>query len=235
MILVALGEEDIDETLEAMYSEDGEEIEWEEETAQAIAGEFKEGLKKILSRESYPAPHEGLPDVWGGSSPRDGAASGYTSEQLDRIKGLGKEWQKGGHHRVYFDNGSYFYGVRTERYGSGNISSATLDGKKISNSEAKRILSKFAYSKLWFDLNDQKFRTSGELSSEMFKKTISRIKVEVRGELGEEIGEAAGKRKDTLCICPKCEVRVRTEGSVVCGKEECPECGDKMQDPKSLV
>jgi len=51
MLLVALHEEDIDETLEAMYPENGEEEEqvtWEEETAQAIAGEFKEGLEKML-------------------------------------------------------------------------------------------------------------------------------------------------------------------------------------------
>ena len=50
MILVALGEEDIDETLEAMFPDDQEEdeIEWEEETAQAIAGEFKEAIEKML-------------------------------------------------------------------------------------------------------------------------------------------------------------------------------------------
>jgi len=51
MLLVALHEEDIDETLEAMYPDNGEEEEqvtWEEETAQAIAGEFKEALGKML-------------------------------------------------------------------------------------------------------------------------------------------------------------------------------------------
>ena len=48
MLLVALGEEDIDETLDALYPEDGDEIEWEEETAQAIAGEFKEAIERLF-------------------------------------------------------------------------------------------------------------------------------------------------------------------------------------------
>jgi len=99
MLLVALHEEDIDETLEAMYPENGEEEEqvtWEEETAQAIAGEFKEGLEKILTRESYPSPHAGLPGVWGGSAPRGSSTSASKIEKelskaIVRVRGYTEE------------------------------------------------------------------------------------------------------------------------------------------------
>jgi len=54
MLLVALHEEDIDETLEAMYpdNEEEEQVTWEEETAQAIASKFEEGLEKMLRKHA---------------------------------------------------------------------------------------------------------------------------------------------------------------------------------------
>ena len=103
----------------------------------------------------------------------------YTQGQIEKIKGLGSEWQKGNQHRVYFNNLGYYYGIRTERYNSGNVSSAELDGERISNSQAKRLLSTLAYSKLWFDVADQKFRGNGELSDEMFSKIVAAIKAQL--------------------------------------------------------
>ena len=50
MLLVALGEEDVDETLDLMFPEDGEEIGWEEEAAQAVAGEFREAVERLFRR-----------------------------------------------------------------------------------------------------------------------------------------------------------------------------------------
>jgi hypothetical protein len=134
--------------------------------------------------------HEGRPGEVGGSLPSDTtagtAAEGrstkqYTPEQLQAIKDLGNEWHRGDLHRVYINEGlGRFYGIETSRYGSGNISSATLDGVAISNSEAKRLLSQIAYSKFWFDLTTEKFSARGEMSSEMFKKIVANIKKEVR-------------------------------------------------------
>jgi len=110
----------------------------------------------------------------------------YTMEQIERIKQWGNEWHKGDMHRVYLNNGlGRLYGIETERYGSGNIMSAKLDGQPISNSEAKRLLSRLAYSKFWFDLSEQKFHCSGEMAGTgMMQKIVAAIdaKLETNGE-----------------------------------------------------
>lgn len=74
----------------------------------------------------------------------------YTAEQITAIGG--NEWIKGGKHRVYInqDVWSKLIGLDIQRYKSGNISSATLDGVLISNSEAKRILG--AIDSVWLDV-----------------------------------------------------------------------------------
>jgi hypothetical protein len=51
----------------------------------------------------------------------------------------GSEWESGDNHRVYFNDLPELYGLQAERYGTGNISSAKLDGQKISNSKARKI------------------------------------------------------------------------------------------------
>jgi len=53
MFLVALGEEDIDETLEAMYPEGEDKIGWEEEAAQAVAGGFREAVETLMRRYAH--------------------------------------------------------------------------------------------------------------------------------------------------------------------------------------
>jgi hypothetical protein len=71
----------------------------------------------------------------------------------------GSLWERYGKCRVYFEGASIAtrQGLKTSRYNSGNISSATLNGEKISNSEAKRILKAFQYFKIWYDFADGKF------------------------------------------------------------------------------
>lgn len=102
--------------------------------------------------------------------------------QVSKIKELGNEWQKGDYHRVYFNNLGTWYGIATERYNSGNIQSATLDGKTISNSQARRLLQKFASVKFWFDLNTGKFLFRdpyGEVNKEMMRKIQASIEAEL--------------------------------------------------------
>ena len=91
---------------------------------------------------------------------------------------IGSEWQKGNHHRIYFNDLGARLGVETSRYNTGNISYATQDGLKISNAQAKRILSRCNYSKFWYDVNDGKFHTKGELTSDEFAHIIESIKSE---------------------------------------------------------
>lgn len=77
----------------------------------------------------------------------------------------GSRWQKNGMDRVYFNDGASRYGIETGRYGTGNISSATLNGEKISNTSARKIINKVNSMKYYFDANDGKFhyKTSGYL------------------------------------------------------------------------
>lgn len=55
----------------------------------------------------------------------------------------GSEWSGYGHHRVYFDTAPLL-GLEVERYGTGNVSGATLYGESISNSRARRLLDRYS-------------------------------------------------------------------------------------------
>ena len=69
----------------------------------------------------------------------------------------GRLWEKNGKRRVYFNDLEVIYGLEIIRYESGRISSAKLDGEKISNSEAGRMISNFG--RIW--LEDGKIFQSG--------------------------------------------------------------------------
>ena len=63
----------------------------------------------------------------------------------------GKEWKKSDTlHRIYFEGKALenLLGLEISRYNSGSISSAKLDGEKISNSRAWKML----LSKKYFDV-----------------------------------------------------------------------------------
>lgn len=60
----------------------------------------------------------------------------------------GKEWIKGDHHRVYFNSADELIGLDVARYGTGNISSASLKGEPISNSKAKLL----ANARVYYDV-----------------------------------------------------------------------------------
>jgi hypothetical protein len=92
----------------------------------------------------------------------------------------GNHWQKGDHNRVYFNSWDIakHQGLQWSGYNSGNIRSASLDGSKISNSEARRILNGFA-RKIWYDLNSGEFHTDGENdypgSREMYEEFVADV------------------------------------------------------------
>ena len=106
----------------------------------------------------------------------------HTQEQIDKIKELGSEWHKDDHHRVYFNDLGTLYGIKTNRYHSGNIQSATLDGKPVSNSQAKRLLQKFASVKFWLDLVDGKFKFNDPYS-EVDKAMMRKIQAAIEAQL----------------------------------------------------
>jgi len=61
-----------------------------------------------------------------------------TAENLEAIGG--RRWIKGGHDRIYFNNWPELIGLEINRYKTGNISSAFLDGELISNRQAGLLL-----------------------------------------------------------------------------------------------
>lgn len=71
----------------------------------------------------------------------------------------GNRWQRGDKDRVYFNNVHQLMGLELSHYGTGNISSATLDGEHISNSKAYKIAD--AIDKVWFDAADGKLWFQG--------------------------------------------------------------------------
>ena len=81
----------------------------------------------------------------------------------------GNLWENYGKRRVYFDGVDIArrQGLDWGTYNSGNISSARLNGEKISNSECKRILRAFhTYNfKLWYDLNEEGFSRKGDMNN----------------------------------------------------------------------
>jgi len=73
----------------------------------------------------------------------------------------GNLWERGDMRRIYFDNVASLYGLKMSRYGSGAISAATLDGDKISNAEARRLMGRMMSAKLWYDLADGQWHGRG--------------------------------------------------------------------------
>ena len=82
-------------------------------------------------------------------------------------------WEREGKKRVYFNDIEEISGLSINRYGTGNVSSASLNGKKISNSHARRIAPD-SFSKLWYDCVTEKFE-SRNLNNEVFESAVSRL------------------------------------------------------------
>lgn len=96
---------------------------------------------------------------------------------VDKLKKIGgKEWISGTNHRIYFNNLSKYYnGLSVSRYGTGNISSATLNGEKLSNSRARALMTELDMGKLWYDVKTGQFE-SQRMSSEVKNKVVAGIK-----------------------------------------------------------
>ena len=93
---------------------------------------------------------------------------------VERLAKVGKLWEKAGKRRIYFDDLSGWYGLKTTRYHTGNISSASLDGERISNTTAHHILSALSNAKVWYDFEDSKFHGQG--GGDYFPTIVTAIK-----------------------------------------------------------
>lgn len=78
---------------------------------------------------------------------------------LEQLIALGGNlWEKGSMRRVYFNNVPAMIGLSYSTYNTGNISSASLNGTRISNSECGRILR--SIGKIYWDLDTGKIHGS---------------------------------------------------------------------------
>lgn len=98
--------------------------------------------------------------------------SNITIETLISIGG--NEWISGDHHRIYFNDLATLYGLEFATYNTGNISSATLNGEKISNSKARKLSTTLDFGKLWFDVTKGEF-ASRNLPSDIASAIIDTI------------------------------------------------------------
>lgn len=102
---------------------------------------------------------------------------------VNALRNLGSEWMKGGKHRIYFNDLQElagYGGLVTDHYNSGAIASATLDGRKISNSQAGRIIDTYRSAKLWYDVLTGKWWSSG-LGDDDRDAIIAEIKRQATG------------------------------------------------------
>jgi len=84
------------------------------------------------------------------------------ADRINTLKGIGgNEWMRGEYHRIYFDLGFRMeaIGLSINTYKTGNISSASLDGERISNNKAKKTINALGsnYGKFWYDVSTGEF------------------------------------------------------------------------------
>ncbi len=68
----------------------------------------------------------------------------------------GNRWQKNGMDRIYFNNLAGRAGMKTVKYKSGNIYSAEIKGRGVSNSKASEILGNLSNTKVFYDRQKRK-------------------------------------------------------------------------------
>ena len=98
-------------------------------------------------------------------------------ETIEKLIELGgNEWQKNDYHRVYFNAATIakLSGYKWDTYNTGNISSASLDGEKISNSEMNRVLNRLQFGKYWYDVPTAQFMCCAEHKSD-WQATVNKL------------------------------------------------------------
>lgn len=109
---------------------------------------------------------------------RGGAGGGYTAGMKTSVYNKiismgGSRWTAGGNDRIYFNSAAEkIIGLSVERYKTGNISSATLNGERISNSRASKILA--SIQGMYYNVNNGKIghRKGGEDYVDRMKEFI---------------------------------------------------------------
>lgn len=102
----------------------------------------------------------------------------FAQDQVDKLAKIGSEWKKDDKfHRIYFNDLEERLGLDISYYKSGNVSGATQNGERISNSECKRILGRLAGVKIFYDVKAGDFKVQyGNLHDEEKERILDSIK-----------------------------------------------------------
>ena len=99
----------------------------------------------------------------------------YSASLVDRLIAVGGNlWENYGKKRIYFNVSDVLAmaGYDYDCYNTGNISGATLNGERISNSEMRRVLQKFN-DNYYYDCVSNEFATRSGKHTEWFQQIIN--------------------------------------------------------------
>jgi len=112
-------------------------------------------------------------------------------EIIARLQTLGgRMWEKGQYRRIYFNMRLVhdYMGLNVQYYNTGNVSGATLAGERISNSEARRIISALDDCKIYYDLTDGKIYYRGNsFGFKDYEGYVKEFCTYLRAEITEQV------------------------------------------------
>lgn len=103
-----------------------------------------------------------------------GKIATITEKSVSELMEMGaKRWTKAGRDRLYINAaGASIIGLEVERYKTGNVCSASLDGEGISHSAAYRVMS--AYSNAYIDLSTGALEGVSGSYADLFREKIQK-------------------------------------------------------------
>ena len=131
-------------------------------------------------------------------------ATTITAQQIIALGG--REWTgRNGQQRIYLNNWPELAGLEISRYkGSGSISSATLNGERISNNKAGMLLA----AKIWYDVKAGELRhTIRQVAEDARIGYVADVLIE---NLIEAIRQAGARELTTAQAAQELGVSIRT-------------------------
>lgn len=102
---------------------------------------------------------------------------------------VGKYWETpdGSRRRIYIDeeNAWRVLGWDFSFYNTGNISSAWVNGARISNTEGHNLIQGFRLSSLYFDLADRKFHWKQTYNRDFTRDDVVTLVTKIRDEINK--------------------------------------------------
>lgn len=112
---------------------------------------------------------------------RDGGkeVSAETKKQnaIKRLEEIGQVWEKNPD-RIYFNNLDKRLGIEAQFNKSGSVSSAKLNGEKISNNKASNLIMEARLTKIYYSKSENKFIGKTGLSDADYNRIVNSIKKE---------------------------------------------------------